>query len=290
MPKGNIIAAFEYSGINGANIINQTDVSATYGSASLIMYPNGIDKTYINFNSNTKALRAEASDTNAWNFDTTRTNPDSDGYWLINLSTKGYKDIKFSADQLSTEKGPRDYSVSYSTDGKTYKPLANSSVRMTDSLNAAYTNISLPYDANNKDNIFIKIKIDGGETVSRVELDSEIDDAATSVDEAVYGKGNTDINNIEICGTTIENKLGIEGSPENIEKGKEYYVNFASSIPNPTVIIAGYDNSGRMVFFDPNTYIIKVPSDSTVTSVKVMLWDEFKTLVPLTPALTKTVK
>ena len=287
--KGDTVAAFEYDTSN-ATTVSGTDVQATTGNATLSMYPNGETKTAITFNSKTKALRAAAELDNAWNFDTARNDPDSDGYWLINLSTKGYKDIKFSADQLSTEKGPRDYSISYSTDGKTYTPLENSSVRMTDSLNATYSNISLPSDADDKDSIFIKIKIDGGETLSGVELDKAEDDPDTTVDENVYGKGNTDINNIEICGTEIENRLGIEGSPEYIEKGKQYYVNFVSSKSNPTVIIAGYDNSGRMVFCDTSTKIINIPKDSTVTSIKVMMWENFATLVPLTSALLKSVQ
>ncbi len=109
---------------------------------------------------------------NAWNFDVKRNQPDKDGYWLITASTKGYKDIKFSADQRSTEKGPRDYAISVSTDGENYTPLANSSVRVTDKLNSTYSNISLPAELNDKETVYIKIKIDGGETLSGAELES----------------------------------------------------------------------------------------------------------------------
>ncbi|MDY3928515.1 MAG: hypothetical protein SOZ34_04030 [Clostridia bacterium] len=290
--KGVTVAAFEYDTNNGTTV-SGTDVQATFGNATLSMYPNGADKTTLSYNSKTKALRAEADiiiNNNPWNFDTTRKNPDKDGYWLITLSTKGYKDIKFSADQLSTEKGPRDYSISYSTDGKTYKPLADSSVRMTESLNSTYTNVSLPAEADNKDKIFIKIKIDGGETLSGAELTSDKDDPDTSVDENVYGKGNTDINNIEICGTKIENKISIEGNPEYIEKGKTYYINFITSIPNPAIIAAGYNNNGEMVFCNTNTNIVNIPSDSTAAYIKVMLWENVNTLVPLTPAIKKSVQ
>lgn len=288
--KGDTIAAFEYKKSNGASVIAQDTVLSTDGNAELGMYPNGKDKAEISYNANTKALRAEASSTNAWSFDTDRKNPDNDGYWLITASTKGYKNIKFSADQLSTSKGPRDYAISFSTDGTNYTPIANSSVRVTDSLNSTYTNISLPDELNDKDNIYIKIKIDGGETLSGAELSSDTDNPNTDLDENVYGKGNTDINNIELCGTKIENKLGIDGNPQTVEKGKAYYINYMSTSANPAVIVAGYNSSGAMVMCDLHADKIEIPSDSNVTDIKVMLWENLGNFVPIVPALPKEVK
>ena len=283
--KGDVIAAFEYD----SDTTGGTDIEATVGKATLNMYPNGKDKVAINYKKSTNALRAAAGTDNPWNFDTLRTNPDSDGYWLIILSTKGYENIKLSADQLSTEKGPRDYSISYSTNGTTYIPLANSSVRMTESLNAAYSNISLPDEVSDKENVFIKIKIDGGETVSGVEFTSDADDPNTVLDENVYGKGNTDINNIEICGTKIEDKLGIDGNPEKIEKGEQYYVNYESSKANPTIIIAGYYNN-ELVFCDTTEKTFSIPKNSPVTKIKIMMWENLENAIPLTSDLEKTVQ
>ena len=60
--------------------------------------------------------------------------------------------------------------------------------------------------------------------------------------------------------------------------------------PFITVIIAGYDNSGRMVFCDTSSKIINIPKDSTVTSIKVMMWENLANLVPLTSALLKSVQ
>ena len=90
--KGDTIAAFEYDANNGTTV-SGTDVQATFGNASLSMYPNGVTQTVLSFNTKTKALRAEADAANAWNFDTSRKTPDNDGYWLITASTKGYKEI-----------------------------------------------------------------------------------------------------------------------------------------------------------------------------------------------------
>ena len=276
--KGGTVAEFKYK----TSVTAQKSITATTGNAELSMYPNGTDAAEISYNAN--ALRAEASAENVWNFDKTRSNPDKDGCWLITASTKGYTDIKFSAKQRSTSKGPRDYSISFSTDGVNYTPLANSSVHVTDSLSSSYTNIPLPAELNDRDKIYIKIKIDGGETLSGLELDS------TKPTDDVLGKGNTEINNIEICGTKIENKLGIDGNPQTIEKGKTYYINYASDTENPALILAGYNSSGAMVTCKTHTNKIEIPSDSDVTYIKVMLWENFGNLVPVVPVLTKEVE
>ena len=281
--KGDTVAAFEYKKSNGIDIVDQASVKATTGDAELSIYPNGRDKAQISYNADTKALRGEASDTNAWSFDVGRAAPDYDGYWLITASTKGYKDIKFSADQLSTSKGPRDYAISLSTDGVNYTPLANSNIHVTDSMGSTYSNISLP-QLDDKDIVYIKIKIDGGETLSGLELDS------TDAKDDVFGKGNTDINNIEICGTKIENRLGIDGAPQTIEKGRTYYINYTSETENPTLIIAGFDSSHRMIMCDLQADKFEIPSDSNVTDIKIMLWKNLKDIVPIVPAVTKEVK
>ena len=280
--KGDTVAEFKYK--KGNAVTAQKAVASTTGTAELSIYPNGKDAAEISYNSATKALRAAASDTNAWNFDTARKSPDKDGYWLITASTKGYNNIKFSAEQLSTSKGPRDYAISFSTDGANYTPLANSSVRVTDSLNPTYSNISLPSELNDKEKIYIKIKIDGGETLSGYELDS------TDPTEDVYGKGNTDINNIEICGTKIENKLGIEGNPQAIEKGKTYYINYTSAAENPSLILAGYNGNHEMIICDLQANKFEISAESDVTEIKVMLWENLGNLAPLVPALVKEVK
>ena len=288
--KGDIIAAFEYEDNNGTAVSAQNTVSSTEGNAELRMFPNGTDAADISYKSGSNALRAAASPENAWNFDTKRNQPDTDGYWLITASTKGYKDIKFSADQRSTEKGPRDYAISVSTDGENYTPLANSSVHVTDKLDSTYSNISLPAELNDKETVYIKIKIDGGETLSGAELESSTDDPTTDVDENVYGKGNTEINNSELCGTRIGNGLGIDGNPQTIEKGKTYMINFASAVNNPALILAGYNSNREMVIYNLHAGKFTIPSYSDVTDIKIMLWESLANITPIVPALTKTVE
>lgn len=288
--KGDTIAAFEYKDKNGTAVIAQDAVSSTKGNAELRMFPNGNDAAEISYKSGSTALRAEASPENAWNFDVKRNQPDKDGYWLITASTKGYKDIKFSADQRSTKKGPRDYAISVSTDGENYTPLANSSVRVTDKLNSTYSNISLPAELNDKETVYIKIKIDGGETLSGAELESSKDDPTISLDENVFGKGNTEINNIELCGTKIGNGLGIDGNPQTIKKGKTYMINSASAVDNPVLILAGYNSNREMVMYNLHAGEFTIPADSDVTDIKVMLWESLTNITPIVPALTKTVE
>lgn len=283
--KGDRIAAFEYDDTNSSDLSSsEGGVKATYGDAALIMRPNGITDAAITYKSSAKALRASADADNVWTFDKTRTNADGDGYWLVKASTEGYRNITFSADMSSTNKGPRDYSISVGTDGINYTPLANSGIRVTDDLNSVYTNIPLPDELADKKTVFIKIKIDGGETLSGIELDSP------KASDDVIGKGNTDINNIEICGTKIEDKTGIDGNPEKIEKGKTYYINRSSSKENSVLILAGYGNDGELTMYDLDAEKFEIPSDSNITDIKIMLWEDLKNPIPLVTALNKEIK
>lgn len=49
-------------------------------------------------------------------------------YWQFSLSTAGYDNINVSLDQTSSAGGPRDFKISYSTDGTTFTDFQNYSV------------------------------------------------------------------------------------------------------------------------------------------------------------------
>lgn len=264
--KGGVISEFDFSGFSGGTAVKSTD-----GKAELSMYPNGTTAAELALNKGT--LRAESTADNGWSFDTNRVKVDSDGYWLITASTKGYKNIKFSADQFSTGKGPRDFCIMYSVDGADYKKLADSGIHVTDSESSTYSNIALPSELDDKEKIYIKIKIDGGENVNGAELI----DAPSS--------GNTDINNIEICGTEIGNKVGIDGNPTTLEKGKTYLINSVSDGGDYVVIAAGY-SGGEMAF-------CKLSEDSftaAADSVKLMMWKDIRSMTPIIPESEFSVK
>lgn len=270
--KGDVISEFDISEFGGGTVVN-----ATRGDARLSVYPNGKTAAELTYTGKTKALRASADIDNSWNFDTERKNPDIDGYWLITASTKGYKNIKFSADQCSTGKGPRDFCIMYSVDGANYKKLADSSIHVTDSASSTYSNIALPSEADNRDKIYIKIKIDGGENVNGDELSVAPD------------SGNTDINNIEICGIKIGNKVGIDGNPTYLEKGKTYLINSVSDGGEYVVISAGY-SGGEMTFCKLGEDRFTVPQSGAASSVKLMMWKNILSMTPIIPEVEFSVE
>ena len=57
-------------------------------------------------------------------------------YWQFSSATTGYSGIELEWDQISSSTGPRDFDLSYSTDGTTYSPIQTYSVIVNSSPNA----------------------------------------------------------------------------------------------------------------------------------------------------------
>ncbi|MCK9479596.1 MAG: CotH kinase family protein [Firmicutes bacterium] len=185
-PKGKLISQFTVSSESMFSP-DKTTVFANNDNGEISVYPNGADKLEFNYHAN-YGIRASATTSNSWS---SSTDGNKDGYWLINLNTKGYNSISFSADMTASSKGARDFRLEYSVDNITFYPLANSGVRLSPSLKQVYVDLPLPKETNNKENVWIKIILNGGENVAGYELD----DAKESI-----GKGHTGINNIKIHG------------------------------------------------------------------------------------------
>lgn len=80
-------------------------------------------------------------------------------YFLIKTSTKGYKNISFSACVGGTNAGPRDYKLQYSVDGTRYSDIASASVTVNKNLdvNRLFANVSVPVEASDEDTVWFKI-------------------------------------------------------------------------------------------------------------------------------------
>lgn len=122
-------------------------------------------------------------------------NPDGNGYWLIETSTLGYTDLTLNLEQLSSNRGPRDWGVAYSTNGRNFTYVENSNVRtvsndITNRPIETYGNLPLPSECDNQEKLYIKIFINGGEDVKGDELEFDT-------------KGNTGINGVEINGIAL---------------------------------------------------------------------------------------
>jgi hypothetical protein len=135
-------------------------------------------------------------------------------YWQINLSTKGYDNLKLSAKTRSSGTGPAEFKVIYSNDGGTsWKDVSNGAYKMSNTnLNATVNQLQLPDDASNLENLLI-----------RFIMTSNI-----AVNGTTVGSGGvSNINNISIIGdpvTSTDVVAGIEATPESgseVKAGQE---------------------------------------------------------------------
>ncbi len=119
-------------------------------------------------------------------------------YWEFTVSTLNYSGITLSWDQTSSNTGPKDYKLAYSTDGSlftdfaTYIVLANASPNPTWSPSTTHSEYSLSADLsaitalNNQANIYFRL----------------IDNSTTSANGGTVATGGTDrVDNFTVFGT-----------------------------------------------------------------------------------------
>ncbi len=199
--KGETVTEFNYSGTKRplANYLNAdgTEAKNTNGAKEgiLSVYPNGEIPLAMTYDGN-YGVKAGYTSANPFTAAKTLDNPDGNGYWLIKTSTKGYTDLTLNLEQISSNKAPRDWGLAYSLDGLSYTYISESNVRAISDDSSlissveTYNNFKLPAECDNQDNLFIKIFINGGESVDGTELD-------------LVTKGSTYIDNVELSGIAI---------------------------------------------------------------------------------------
>lgn len=120
-------------------------------------------------------------------------------YFEIQVSTKGYKDVEFSAYVGATKKGPRDYQLAYAVgDSTEYTALTEDSAKISLAKNKEMTKISglLPEAANNQELVKVRIELASMESVS------------STAETPVYlyanpSSGEAAINHITVMGTDL---------------------------------------------------------------------------------------
>lgn len=207
--KGDTVVKFNYnssSKLFGDYVSDDLlSVSSTSGAnkGTLSMYPNGSDATLLDY-TGTYGVKVQWTATNPYVASKNLDNPKNNGYWLIQTSTLGYRNLTLNLEQLSSNKGPRDWGIAYSLDGKSFTYVDNSNVRAisndasSDTVET-YGNLPLPAVCNNQETLYIKVFINGGESVDGTELE-------------LVTKGNTGINAIEINGTPMTSKVTVKST------------------------------------------------------------------------------
>lgn len=219
--KGDSVVKFNYN--SSTNLFadyvsaDSLSVSNTSGanSGTLSMYPNASTAAQLSYtgtygvkvgwdaliNPNDKFAATKILD-----------KPANNGYWLIETSTAGYTDLTLNLEQLSSNKGPRDWGIAYSLNGSSYKYVDNSHARaisndaISDTVET-YGNLPLPAECDNQEKLYIKVFINGGESVKGDELE-------------LADKGNTGINGIEISGIKIPEKFTLTVNTTVLESPK----------------------------------------------------------------------
>ncbi|MBR3149509.1 MAG: CotH kinase family protein [Eubacterium sp.] len=196
--KGDTVCEFNYNSSTRAleNYLDSTNTIADNTSGAnagtLSMLPNGVTRATLASDDTYGVKVAWASD-NVFTYDgSTPLDTPNGGYWLITTSTLGYSSLSLNLEQLSSNKGPRDWGLAYSTDGTNYTYIANSNVRAisndaSSSTVETYNNFALPTACDNQQTLYLKLFINGGESIDGNELRDML-------------KGNTGIENITISG------------------------------------------------------------------------------------------
>lgn len=198
--KGETVTKFNYN--STTNLISDylnadmTAVSNTEGAnaGTLSMYPNGTTAAALSY-TGTYGVKVSWAADNIFTATKTLNEPAGNGYWLIETSSKGFTDLTLNLEQLSSNKGPRDWGLAYSFDGANYKYVEDSNARAISNDSVAstvetYDNFKLPEECDNQDKLYLMIFINGGESVDGTELE-------------LVTKGNTGIDAVELSGIAI---------------------------------------------------------------------------------------
>ena len=213
--KGNTITEFNYNDSTRplTSYLNADSTQAlnTAGTneGKLSMLPDSKTATTLSYTS-TYGVKVSWAADNIFTSTKVLDVPESNGYWLIETSSTGYTNLTLNLDQLSSNKGPRDWGIAYSTDGNGFTYVANSNVRAISNDSSStgavetYNNFALPAECDNQEKLYIKIFINGGESVDGAELETVI-------------KGNTGIDNITLSGIALPKKVSVTVTPVALE-------------------------------------------------------------------------
>ena len=234
--KGQTIAAFKYNNSDrpfsayldeaGTAAYNTAggDLTSLENRSKLSMFPNGYSATALSY-TDIYGVKAAWQSDNRFAATKKLDNPNGNGYWLIETSTAGYRDLTLSLEQLSSNKGPRDWGVAYSTNGLTYTYVSLSNARAISNdaygkTAATYRNLPLPAACNDQSKLYIKVFINGGESVDGTELD-----------DATVTKGNTGIRDIELNGIPLTNAFDLTVTTVLMESPDGDHGGFTVTVP-----------------------------------------------------------
>lgn len=167
----------------------------------------------------------------------TKKNPWTEGtvpYFEIQFSTKGYKDVAFSAYVGATKKGPRDYQLAYAIgESEKYTVATGAEAKISLAANKTLTQIcdTLPEEANDQELVKVRVQLASMETVSSTA------DAPVYLYDNPTG-GEAAINHISITGVDqswVPTTVPAATNPPQTTATASPDQPKASALPSPTV-------------------------------------------------------
>ncbi|SHO45193.1 CehA/McbA family metallohydrolase [Anaerocolumna xylanovorans] len=182
-------------------------------------------------------------------------------YYQIQLSSKLYGNIQFNCNLRSSGTGPKNFKVYYSTDGSAYKEGSSSLFSITKDGTVQGFSLTLPADANNADNLYIRL---------------QVADTTSANGGTIGGSGTNYLSDIKITGSPVisstiaacptilpaeeKGSLGQEITITSKTAGAQIYYSFDDGSVNL------YDSSNKPVF-------TKFPVKVTAYAAKAGLTD-----------------
>jgi hypothetical protein len=279
--KGDTVTKFNYNDTSKlfTDYVSEdlTSVSNTSGANSgiLSMYPNGSTATTLSY-TGSYGVKVSLSEDNTFVSNKKLDKVSGNGYWLIETSSKGYTDLTLNLEQLSSNKGPRDWGLAYSLDGANYTYVAGSNVRAisNDAVTSTvetYNNFALPSECDNQDKLYIKVFINGGESVDGKELE-------------LNTKGNTGINSIELSGIKIPVVVNATVNTVALENPDD---TTGTTLVDATVTVNGVDydtkdGTATIPMNEGSTYTVSASVNGTfVNKVKVKADSDTNITIPV---------
>ncbi len=111
----------------------------------------------------------------------------SSPYIEARLSTVGYEEITVSAKLGGSKKGPKNYTLQYSTDGENYVDVASYSITKNKTMEQAFLNVPLPAEASNCELLRVRLAVSGEETVSGAALSDNPASGEIAITDFVIG-------------------------------------------------------------------------------------------------------
>lgn len=174
--KNGVISGFDFAGSFLPTFGQNSQISASVDGITEKALEWSKPEYSLNGSSEMTTAVIAADDSSNW----------GDAYFQVPVSAEGYYNISFSAKIGATKKGPKNYTLSYSTDGVSFTELSNYSLTKNKTMEQAFDKVDIP--VSDCESLYIRISLTDNETVGGDVLSSNPSGGEFALAEVyVYG-------------------------------------------------------------------------------------------------------